>query len=181
MAVWFRMACHQDGLYRMYDCGGSEGRGRIATPIRDAGQSVLSPRPWGSEPMRQFAAFLILVGLFLVLVGTQFQASDGDKLAAVARLVGARIRNAMPPAREPGRAGGCALPRIADAAGGGGSARLAADKRLANIAITVVVEGGALKLRGVVPDAKTRALIVSLAENTTGVEQVVDELAVPAS
>ena len=48
--------------------------------------------------MRQFAAFVILVGLFVVLVGTQFQASDGDKLAAVARLASARIRNAMPPA-----------------------------------------------------------------------------------
>ena len=131
--------------------------------------------------MRQFAAFLILVGLFLVLVGTQFQASDGDKLAAVARLVGARIRNAMPPAvnlAAPVDALRRELPTRPEEAV---RARLAADKRLANIAITVVVEGGALKLRGVVPDAKTRALIVSLAENTTGVEQVVDELAVPAS
>jgi hypothetical protein len=30
-----------------------------------------------------------------------------------------------------------------------------------------------------VPDAKTRKLIVELAQNTTGIEQVVDELAVP--
>src|SRR5262245_31120472 len=36
--------------------------------------------------MRQLAAFLILVGVFVVLVGTRFRASDGDKLAAVARL-----------------------------------------------------------------------------------------------
>ena len=33
--------------------------------------------------MRQFAAVLILIALFVVLVGTQFRASDGDKLAAV--------------------------------------------------------------------------------------------------
>ena len=41
--------------------------------------------------MQQFAAFLILVRLFIVLVGTQFETSDGDKLAAVARLAGSKI------------------------------------------------------------------------------------------
>ena len=54
------------------------------------------------------------------------------------------------------------------------------DKRLANVSVTVVGEGGTMRLRGVVPDAKTRKVIVSLAENTAGVEQVIDELAVPA-
>jgi hyperosmotically inducible periplasmic protein len=129
--------------------------------------------------MRQFAAFVILVGLFVVLVGTQFQASDGDKLAAVARLASARIRNAMPPAvnvAAPVDALRRELPTRPEEVV---RARLAADKRLANVTVTVVVEGGAIKLRGVLPDARTRKIILSLAENTVGVEQVVDELAVP--
>ena len=129
--------------------------------------------------MRQFAAFLILVSLFVVLVGTQFQATDGDKLAAVARLAGARIRNAMPPAANfaaPVDALRKELPtRPEDVV----RARLASDKRLANLNVTVIAEGNAVKLRGVVPDSQTRKVIVSLAENTAGVEKVIDELAVP--
>jgi hyperosmotically inducible protein len=130
--------------------------------------------------MRQFAAFLILVGLFVVLVGTQFQASDGDKLSAVARLVSAKVRAALPPAANvaaPVDALRKELPTRPDEAV---RARVASDKRLADLNLTIVHEGNAVKLRGVVPDAKTRKLIVNLAENTVGVEQVVDELAVPA-
>jgi hyperosmotically inducible periplasmic protein len=36
-----------------------------------------------------------------------------------------------------------------------------------------------VKLQGVVPDAAARKRAVALAENTVGVETVVDELAVP--
>jgi hyperosmotically inducible periplasmic protein len=131
--------------------------------------------------MRQFAAFLILVGLFIVLVGTQFQASDGDRLAAVARLAGARIRAAMPPAvsfAAPVDALRKELPTRPDDAV---RARLAGDKRLVGLNVNVVAEGDAVKLRGVVPDDAMRKLIVGLAENTVGVEQVIDELAVPAN
>jgi hyperosmotically inducible periplasmic protein len=131
--------------------------------------------------MRQFAAFLILVGLFIVLVGTQFQASDGDRLAAVARLAGARIRAAMPPAVSfvaPVDALRKELPTRPDDAV---RARLAGDKRLVGLNVNVVAEGDAVKLRGVVPDDAMRKLIVGLAENTVGVEQVIDELAVPAN
>ena len=130
--------------------------------------------------MRQFAAFLILVGLFVVLVGTQFKASDGDRLAAMARLAGAKVRAAMPPAvsfAAPVDALRKELPTRPEEAV---RARLAADKRLAGLSVNVVVEGGAIKLRGVVPDAKIRKVIVSLVENTVGVDGVVDELAVPA-
>jgi hyperosmotically inducible protein len=130
--------------------------------------------------MRQFAAFLLLVGLFVVLVGTQFKASDGDKLAAVARIAGAKIRAALPPALNfaaPVDALRRELPtRPEDAV----RARLASDKRLAGLNVVVVAEGGAIRLRGVVPDARTRAIIVGLAENTADVEKVIDELAVPA-
>ena len=129
--------------------------------------------------MRQFAAVLILIALFVVLVGSRFRASDGDKLIAVARLTGAKLRNALPPGLNiaaPMDALRRELPtRPEDAV----RARLIADKRLAGLDVTVVGDGGTVKLRGVVPDAKTRKVAVSLAENTAGVESVVDELAVP--
>src|SRR5437764_9976505 len=129
--------------------------------------------------MRQFVAFLILIALFVVLVGTRFKASDADRLAAVARLAAAKIRNALPPAvnvAAPVDALRKELPtRPEDAV----RARLAADKRLAGVSVTVTAEGATVKLRGVVPDARTRKVAVSLAENTAGVEAVVDALAVP--
>lgn len=129
--------------------------------------------------MRQFAAFLILIALFVVLVCTRFQVSDSDKLAAVTRLVSTKLKHALPPAvnlSAPVEALRKQLPmRLEDRV----QARLAADKRLAGLDITVSAEGGTVKLRGIVPDAKTRKVVVSLAENTTGVEAVVDELAVP--
>lgn len=129
--------------------------------------------------MRQFVAFLLLSALFVVLVCTQFRASDGDKLAAVARLAAAKVRGALPPAvnlAAPVDALRKELPtRIEDQV----KARLAADKRLAGLDISVSAEGGTVKLRGVVPDVKARKVAVSLAENTAGVEAVVDELAVP--
>ena len=153
----------------------------IASPIaRRGADCFIAAVCRGETSMRQFAAFLILVGLFVVLVGTQFKASDGDRLAAVVRLAGARLRAAMPPAvsfAAPVDALRKELPTRPEEAV---RARLAADKRLAGLNVNVVVEGGAIKLRGVVPDAKTRKVIVSLAENTVGVEGVVDELAVPA-
>ncbi len=129
--------------------------------------------------MRQLAAMLILIALFVVLVGARFQASDGDKLAAIARLGGMKIRNAMPPAvnfASPVDALRKELPtRPEDAV----RARLSADKRLNGLNLTVAAEGNTIKLRGVVPDAKTRKIVLSLAENTSGIEQVVDELAMP--
>ena len=128
--------------------------------------------------MRQFAAFLILVGLFIVLVGTQFRTTDGDKFAAVARLASSRIRAAMPPAvsfAAPVDALRRELPTRPEEAV---RTRLATDKRLAGLPLNVVGDEGAINLRGVVPDDQTRKLILSLAENTMGVERVVDELAV---
>jgi hypothetical protein len=128
--------------------------------------------------MRQFAAFLILIALFVVLVASRFKASDGDKLIAVARLAGTKLRNALPPGLNiaaPVDALRRELPtRPEDAVRN----RLAADKRLAGLDVTVTGEGATVKLRGVLPDSKTRKVALSLAENTAGVEQVVDELAV---
>jgi hyperosmotically inducible periplasmic protein len=130
--------------------------------------------------MRQFVAFLILIVLFVVLVGSRFRESDWEKLTKVARLAGDKFRGALPKGvnlAAPVDALRRELPtRPEDAV----RARLAADKRLAGMEIAVTGEGAAVRLRGVVPDAKLRKVAVSLAENTAGVEQVIDELAVPA-
>ena len=129
--------------------------------------------------MRQFIAFLILIVLFVVLVGSRFRASDWEKLAAVARRAGAKFRDSLPPGLNlaaPVDALRRELPtRPEDAV----RSRLTADKRLAGLDVTVTGEGTVVRLRGVVPDAKARKVAVSLAENTAGVEQVIDELAVP--
>jgi len=129
--------------------------------------------------MLRFVSFLILIGLFMVLVGSRFEAADGDKLAAIVRITGLKLRNALPQAvnlTNPIEAIRKELPtRPEDAV----RSRLASDKRLTGTNVTVTADGTTLKLRGVVPDLKTRKLVMSLAENTAGVEQVVDELAMP--
>jgi hyperosmotically inducible periplasmic protein len=130
--------------------------------------------------MRQFAAVMILVALFFLLVGSQFKASDGDRLRAVSHLTVQKVRNAMPPAvnvAAPVDALRKEWPTRPDDAV---RARLAADKRFVGVEFKVTAEGGAVTLRGVVPDARVKRLAVGVAENTVGVEKVVDELAVPA-
>jgi hyperosmotically inducible protein len=130
--------------------------------------------------MRQFAAVLILVALFLLLVGSRFKASDGDRLQAVSRLAATKVRNAMPSAANvvaPVDALRRELPTRPDDAV---RARLAADKRFAGVEFKVTAEGDVVTLRGVAPDARIKRLAVGVAENTVGVEKVVDELAVPA-
>jgi osmotically-inducible protein OsmY len=129
--------------------------------------------------MRQFAALLILVGLFIVLVGTQFRSTDGDKLAAVARVVRAKIRAAMPPGvsfAAPVDALRKELPNRPEEAV---RARLTTDKRLAGIAIAVLATDETVRLRGMVPDEQTRRVVIDLAQQTMGVERVMDELEVP--
>jgi len=129
--------------------------------------------------MRQFAALLILVALFIVLVGTQFRASDGDKLAAVARLASAKARNSFPPNLNLAATVDAVRRELPTRPEDAVKSRLAADKRLAGVEVNVTSEGTTVKLRGVMPDANTRKVAVSLAVNTAGVDAVEDELAVP--
>lgn len=129
--------------------------------------------------MRQFAAFGILAALFLLLVGSRFQASDGDKLARVSRLVAGKVQAALPPADRlagPIKAVRELLPqRLEDRV----KARLDSDAKLQGVAFVVSSDGATVKLAGVVPDAAARKWAVEVAASTVGVEQVVDELAVP--
>jgi len=129
--------------------------------------------------MRQFAAVLILISLFILLVGARFKPSDGDKLASVSRVALGKVRNSLPPAAQ--MAGPLQLlrrgipERIEDKV----KARLEADDRLADVNIEVNANGAEVTLRGVMPNAKARRTAVGIAEHTVGVEKVVDELAVP--
>jgi hyperosmotically inducible periplasmic protein len=129
--------------------------------------------------MRQFAAVVIFSALFLLLVGSRFKASDGDKLVAVARLTTNKLRDTLPPelnVAAPVDALRKGLPTRADDAV---RARLTADKRFAGIDFRVSCEGAVVTLRGVVPDARAKRLAVGVAQNTIGVDEVIDELAVP--
>jgi hypothetical protein len=129
--------------------------------------------------MRQIVAVIILIALFALLVGSRFKPSDGEKLSVVSRLAYARIRGALPPSEKiagPVQALRRELPeRVEDRV----KARLETDKRLEGIGFTITVEGATVKLQGVVPDEAARKRAAALAENTTGVEAVVNELAVP--
>jgi osmotically-inducible protein OsmY len=130
--------------------------------------------------MRQFAAVLILVALFLLLVGTRFKASDGERLRAASRVAVGKVRNAMPPEltlAAPVDALRKELPSRPDEAV---RERMAADKRLAGVEFKVSAEGNVVTLRGLAPNPGVKRLAVEVAENTVGVEKVVDELAVPA-
>lgn len=129
--------------------------------------------------MRNFLAGLILLALFVVLVGSRFQVTDADRLRAVSQVVVAKWREALPPTlnlRLPVAIMGQEQPQRPDDAV---RARLASDKRFAGIAFTVTAEGHIVTLRGVVPNATLRRLAVGVAQNTIGVESVIDELAVP--
>lgn len=141
---------------------------------------TVKPKPvLPSRNMRQFAAVLILIAVFVVLVGARFHASDGDKLAAVARRVSIKINNSLPRALNLASPVDALRKEIPTRPEDAVKARLAGDQRLTGLEITVVGEATTIKLRGIVPDARTRKLIASLAENTVGVEHVVDELAIP--
>jgi osmotically-inducible protein OsmY len=59
------------------------------------------------------------------------------------------------------------------------SMRLRWDKELADTSIQVEGKGGAVTLKGEVANLSQRQRAVALAESTTGVERVVDELTTP--
>jgi hyperosmotically inducible protein len=129
--------------------------------------------------MRQFAAGIILIALFVLLVGTRFKPSDGNKLASVSRIAVGKVRDSLPPAARmaaPLQLLRRGIPeRIEDKV----KARLEADDRLAGVNFDVSANGNEVTLRGVLPSLKSRRTAVSIAEHTSGVEKLIDELAVP--
>jgi osmotically-inducible protein OsmY len=130
--------------------------------------------------MRQFVAVLLLAALFVSLVGSRFKASDGDKLRSVSVLAVAKVRNALPAGLNLAAPVDALRKELPTTAADAVRARLGADKRFVGVEFRVTAEGDVVTLRGVVPDARVKRLAVGVAENTVGVERVVDELAVPA-
>lgn len=131
--------------------------------------------------MRQIAAFLILTALFILVVGSRFRPSDGDKLAAISRLTVAKVREALPPADRVAAPVNALRKELPQRTEDRVRARLEADKQLEGIDFAVSADGSAVKLRGIVPNAAARQRAVELAGSTVGVESVVDELAIPAN
>lgn len=129
--------------------------------------------------MRQFVSVVLLIILFILLVGSRFEPSDGDRLAAIGRITTGKVRGAMPPAEKlagPLDSLRRGLPtRLEDRV----KNRLETDRGLQGIAFTVSADGETITLRGIVPDVNARKHAVDLAESTVGVEKVIDELAVP--
>src|SRR5581483_133886 len=113
-------------------------------------------RPCREPPMRQIAACLILVALFILLVGSRFRPSDGDKLAAVSRLAVTKVREALPPAERVSAPVNALRRELPQRTEGGVRARLEADKLLAGVGFAVSADGGAVKLRGIVPNTAAR-------------------------
>ena len=130
-------------------------------------------------PMKPIAAFLVILALFILFVGSRFKPSDGEALSSISRLTVGKVRNALPPAERiaaPVNALRCELPDSLDLRV---KARLSTEKSLEGMDFAVVSEGTEVKLRGIVPDSASRRRAVELAQNTLGVGSVVDELAVP--
>ena len=131
------------------------------------------------NPKRFSAGMMFLVVLICPLVAAK--ETDGPILAKVGKLAWERTRDSLPNRAKlmaPLAAfrAGDALPveeRV--------RLRIETDKKLAGIRIEVWPgeKEGEVRLRGVVPGAESRTRIVGIAESTSGVESVVNELAVP--
>jgi osmotically-inducible protein OsmY len=125
------------------------------------------------------ASTLILLALFILLVGSRFTPADGEKLAAVSRLAVVKIRAALPTDAALAGPVGAFRRGLPDRVEDRVRTRLETDRRFEGVTFAVTAEGEKVTLRGVVPDAAARKRAVLLAENTAGVAEVVDELAVP--
>ena len=120
--------------------------------------------------------------LFLVIVGGALgfsKSSDAEVLTRVGKTGAAKVTGAMPPAAQ--LAGplaatktGALLP-IEDRV----RLRFQTDKALEGANITVIAEGSEVRLRGEVGNALVRARAVELAQTTSGVEKVTNELVEP--
>jgi len=120
--------------------------------------------------------------LFLGIVGGALgfsKSSDAEILTRVGKTGAAKVTGAMPPAAQ--LAGPLAAAKtgpllpIEDRV----RLRLQTDKALDGAAIAVIAEGSEVRLRGEVSNALVRARAVELAQTTSGVEKVTNELIEP--
>src|SRR5262249_3468023 len=115
----------------------------------------------------------------VLLVGSRFRPSDGDKLATVSRMAVTKVREALPPAERVSAPVNALRKELPQRTEDRVRARLEADKQLEGIEFAVAADGATVKHRGVVPSPAARQRAVELAGSTVGVDAVIDELAVP--
>lgn len=124
----------------------------------------------------------LLVLLFGVIVGGALgfsKKSDADVLTRVGKTSSRKVTAAMPPIHQ--LAGPLAATKTGDLLPIEDRVRLRfqTDKALDGSNITVIADGQEVKLRGEVANALVRARAVELAQTTSGVEKVTNELVEP--
>ena len=127
---------------------------------------------------------LLSVGLGLAVAGGVMaggKRTDPDILAAVGKVTASKLKAAAP--SLPAVGGPLAALRVGDALSVEETVRvrIASDKRMAGADVRVAPGPGAgeVRLRGVARDGEQVTRAVRLAEGTSGVEKVTNELAVP--
>ena len=131
------------------------------------------------NPKRFSAGMMFLVVLICPLVAAK--ETDGPILARVGKVAWAKAKDGLPDKAK--LTGPLAAFRAGDALPVEERVRLRieTDKRLAGVRVEVWPgeKEGQVRLRGTLPGSEWRTRIVGIAESTTGVESVVNELAVP--
>lgn len=124
----------------------------------------------------------LVILLFGVIVGGALgfsKKSDAEVLTRVGQTSAKKITGAIPPAHQ--LAGPLAAAKTGDLLRIEDRVRLRfqTDKALEGTSITVIAEGKEVRLRGEVGNALVRARAVELAQTTSGVEKVTNELVEP--
>lgn len=108
------------------------------------------------------------------------KATDPDRIAAVGQVVGQKVKAALPEAAKV--TGPLAALRVGDALSVEERVRVRVrtDKRMAGAEVYAVpgTAAGEVRLRGLAGTAEQAQRAVRIAESTTGVEKVVNEIAV---
>jgi len=120
--------------------------------------------------------------MFGIIVGGALgfsKKSDAEVLTRVGKTTAKKVTGATPPANQ--LAGPLAATKTGDLLPLEDRVRLRfqTDKALEGAAITVIAEGKEIRLRGEVGSALVRARAVELAQTTSGVEKVTNELVEP--
>jgi len=125
----------------------------------------------------------LVVVLFVVIVSGALgfsKKTDAEVLTRVGMTSARKVTAEMPPASQ--LAGPLAATKKGDLLPIEDRVRLRfqTEKALEGAKITVIAEGGEVRLRGEVANALVRARAVELAQTTLGVEKVTNELVEPA-
>lgn len=135
--------------------------------------------PASGKAMKHWAVFFVLLAMFVLGVGSRFKPSDGEALAAIARITRDKIRNILPDSQRFSRPLNELRNLFPESLSEKVQSRLMTDQALAGADITVLADGSEVKLRGVVANADARRRAIDLAQSTVGVQRVVDEMAYP--